>query len=75
MVTAREISRQEAANQDSESCDGLLHGMRSDDYCGYDPYYADEDHELARRVIHRSIEHLYLRNKGRFVYRLGRYFQ
>ncbi|MEM5327439.1 aspartate-semialdehyde dehydrogenase [Paraburkholderia sp. JHI2823] len=34
----------------------------------------DEDHELARRVIHRSIERLYLRNKGRFVYQRGRYF-
>jgi polysaccharide biosynthesis protein VpsJ len=34
----------------------------------------DEDRELARRVIHRSIEQLYLRNKERFVYRRGRFF-
>ncbi|MCX5544999.1 aspartate-semialdehyde dehydrogenase [Paraburkholderia sp. CNPSo 3076] len=35
---------------------------------------SDEDHELARRVIHRAIERLYLRSRERFVYRQGRYF-
>lgn len=35
---------------------------------------SDEDHELARRVIHCSIDRLYLRNEERFVYRRGRYF-
>ncbi|WP_322054783.1 aspartate-semialdehyde dehydrogenase [Paraburkholderia bannensis] len=34
----------------------------------------DEDFKLARRVIRRSIERLYLRSKGRFVYRRWRNF-
>lgn len=35
---------------------------------------SDEDHGLARQVIHCAIERLYLRREERFVYRRGRYF-